>query len=93
MSQNINSVPHGFGKITMRGENFSAVSRAKDAMILPAPGQEPAAEQQLCFYDCNCGHIRQLPGRVVEQGEERLVFEVSPGKRFILEKLSRPGRQ
>jgi len=89
MSQTINFVPRGFCRVTMVGDNFTATSRAKDAMVVPA-GAAGEPDQQLRFYDCSCGHIRQLPGRVVEVGEERLVFEVSPGKKFILEKLTRP---
>ncbi len=90
MSQIINFVPLGFCRITMVGAGFMAASRAKDAMVLPLADGGNGQSQQLRFYDCSCGHIRQLPGRVVEREADRMVFEVGPGKKFILEKLSRP---
>jgi len=90
MTQTINFVPNGFCRITMAGDGFKAQSRAKDAMIVPLPETSAEGTHLLRFYDCSCGSIRQIAGEVIEAGEEQVVFRVGPGKRFILEKITRP---
>ncbi len=90
MTQTINFVPNGFCHITMAGETFKAQSRAKDAMIVPLPETTAEATHLLRFYDCSCGSIRQITGKVVEAGDERIIFRVGAGKKFILEKITRP---
>ena len=87
--QQISFVPHGFCRITMAGENFSAQSRAKDAIIVPLTETTVEATHQLRFYDCGCGSIRQRPGKIIETENERIVFRVGEGKKFILEKFTR----
>jgi hypothetical protein len=74
----------------MAGETFKAQSRAKDAMIIPLPKTTTVATHLLRFYDCNCGSIRQITGKIVETGEERIIFRVGTGKKFILEKITQP---
>ncbi|MBN2332042.1 MAG: hypothetical protein JXO49_09175 [Deltaproteobacteria bacterium] len=88
--EQINYVPRGFCTITMVVDGASSQSRAKDLMIFPL--EDPTSEQthQLRFYDCSCGCLRQLPGMIVEAGEERIVFAVSAEKQFIIERLARP---
>jgi len=89
MTQTINFVPNGFCHITMAGETFRAQSRAKDTMLIPLPETTTEATHLLRFYDCNCGSIRQVTGKIVETGDERIIFRVSAGKKFILEKITR----
>jgi hypothetical protein len=57
------------------------------------PLSEPTAEEthQLRFYDCGCGAIRQVPGKVVAADDGKVIFQVCEGKKFIIEKLGRPG--
>lgn len=92
--QPVKFVPNGFCRISMVGDGFQSQSRGKDAIIVPAPEAASENEQVLRYYDCSCGSVRQVPGTIVEQEEARIVFEVNPGKRFILEtfadRASRP---
>jgi hypothetical protein len=74
----------------MAGETFKAQSRAKDAMIIPLSETTTETTHMLRFYDCNCGSIRQITGKIIETGNERIVFRVGAGKKFILEKITRP---
>ena len=88
--QQINFEPQGFCRITMAGENFSVKSRAKNTVIIPMTETSSDATHQLRFYDCGCGSVRQIPGKIIENEEERIVFRVNEGKKFILEKIKRP---
>jgi exopolysaccharide biosynthesis protein len=88
--QQINFVPQGFCRITMAGKDFRVQSRAKNTIIVPMTETTTKATHQLRFYDCSCGSIRQISGKIIENEEERIVFRVNEGKKFILEKIKRP---
>ncbi len=81
----IDFIPEGFCRVTMLGENFRSESRGKDAIVLTLPEAADDMTHQLRFYDCSYGTIRQLPGKLVEIAEDRLVFQVGSAKKFILE--------
>ncbi len=89
--QQLNYIPRGFCRITMVGDDFSSQSRAKDVMIIPVTEPSAAETHQLRFYDCGCGAIRQVTGTVVAADAEKVVFQVGEGKKFVIEKLGRPG--
>ena len=89
--QQLNYIPTGFCRVTMVGEKFTAQSRAKDVMIIPLPEPGDQETHQLRFYDCGCGSIRQVAGKIVEAGEAKIVFQVCEGKRFVIEKLGCSG--
>ncbi len=87
--------PGRFYNVILSCQGVGSKSRAKDVKILELDNDEKekykfdnvTPSHRLIFYDCTCGGIKELVG-YVEENEEKIIFAISPEKKFIIKELS-----